>query len=94
MASDGELVVFTASYGGQVGKAKITTMGVAFVAAGSVHSTMELRGSDVLKFKVTPEKNPKAILRFERAPPNPPIMIQVSFDAASTINNADSSAAL
>jgi hypothetical protein len=73
-----ELCSFTASLNGQIGKARLTTEGVVFVAAGGVHTAVELRCSDMIKFKVTPEKNPKAILRFELAPPEKPFMLQVA----------------
>lgn len=73
-----ELCSFSASLNGQIGKARLTTGGVIFIAAGGVHTSVEQRGSDVIKFKVTPEKNPKAILRFELAPPAKPFMLQVS----------------
>ena len=77
MEGEQTLSTFTAELNGQVGTAVVTTGGVIWRAAGSVSTTHECRAAEITKFQVSPAKNPKAILRFERAGGQKPLMIRV-----------------
>jgi hypothetical protein len=66
MSSEVVLSQFTALVSGQVGTAVVSTVGITWRAAGAVSTFWEIKGIDMKKFQVSPEKSKAAKFLFER----------------------------
>jgi hypothetical protein len=75
--ADLPLFSFTAMLNKQVGSATIFSSGIEFRATGGVSSVITLASATIVKFQVTPDSNPKAILKFELNTGSPPAQLQV-----------------